>query len=377
MLSVSVDVSAVPERPAGAGRYTVDVVAALARRDDVALALVARRGDARRWAELTPAARVVPAVPRPRPARLVWEQARMAATLDRLGVDVHHGPHYTMPEHTSLPRVVTIHDLTFFDHPEWHERTKVPVFRRAIRVAARRADVLVCVSATTAARLRELIRPAAEVVVVPHGVDHERFRPAEPAPGADLAARAALGVRQPYVAFIGTAEPRKGVTTLIRAFDRMCTRHEGLSLVLAGGEGWGTRPITAALESMRHPDRVVRTGYVPDSAVPALLRGAAAVAYPALEEGFGLPALEALACGSPLVTTSGTSMEEVVGSSALLVAPGDADGLAGALDMLTRGDAGLDDRRARGLQVAARYTWEASAAGHVAAYRAALERRRP
>ena len=302
MLKVSVDVSAVPERPAGAGRYTVDLVAALTRRSDLALTLVARRGDAGRWSGLAPGARVSAAVPRARPLRLVWEQARMGELLRRSGVDVHHGPHYTMPERAAVPKVVTVHDLTFFDHPEWHERAKVPVFRRAIRVASREADVLVCVSAATAARLRELLEPRGEVVVVPHGVDHDRFRPDEPHAGDDAVWLARLGVRHPYVTFIGTAEPRKGVTTLIRAFDRMCSRHEGLTLVLAGGQGWGTRPIETALASMRHPGRVVRTGYVDDAAVPALLRGAAAVAYPALEEGFGLPALEALACAAPLVT---------------------------------------------------------------------------
>ncbi len=367
------DVSAVPERPAGAGRYTVDLVRALAPRDDVELTLIARIGDASRWAQWAPAARLLTLVPRRRPARLVWEQASMPALLTREGVDVHHGPHYTMPERARLARVVTIHDMTFFDHPEWHEAPKVPVFRRAIRAAARRADVLVCVSATTASRLRQLVDVRGEVRVVPHGVDHDRFRPEEPRPGSDLAQLSAFGISPPYVAFVGTAEPRKGVTTLIRAFDRMSPGHPGITLVLAGGEGWGSRPLRTALATMRNIDRVRRTGYLPDEVLPPLLRQAAAVAYPSLEEGFGLPALEALACGAPLVTTSGTAMEEIAAGSALLVEPGDADGLAGALDMLVRGDAGLEARRARGLATAARYTWAATAEGHVAAYLAARD----
>jgi glycosyltransferase involved in cell wall biosynthesis len=274
-----------------------------------------------------------------------------------------------MPERSRLPTVVTIHDLTFFDHPEWHERTKVPVFRRAIRVAARHADALVCVSNATADRLAAVCTPSGPVYVIPHGVDHERFRPAEAADlERDLGALTTLGVRRPYVAFVGTIEPRKDVPTLVRAFDRVASAHEDLQLVLAGGDGWGAAEVDRALDTAKSADRIIRPGYVDDSVVPALLRQAAAVAYPSLEEGFGLPALEALACGAPLVTTTGSAMEEVAAGAALLVSPADADALAGAIDMLVRGDAGLADRQRRGLAIAGRHTWSASAAEHVRTY---------
>jgi glycosyltransferase involved in cell wall biosynthesis len=371
-VNVSLDVSAVPPSPAGAGRYTIDLVAALARRDDVRLTLVARRDDAARWEALGGHVAVVAKAPVRRPARLAWEQVRLPRVLAGLAPDVHHGPHYTMPERARVPRVVTVHDLTFFDHPEWHERAKVPFFRRAIRVAAKHADALVCVSRATAARLHERCAPVAPLHVVPHGVDHARFHPAEAGADGDDAVLAALGVRVPYVACVGTIEPRKDVPSLVRAFDRIAGMHRDVQLVLAGGDGWGTEAVDAAVGGARHRERIVRTGYVPDDAVPLLLRRAAAVAYPALEEGFGLPALEALACGAPLVTTSGSAMEEVAEGAALLVPPGDADALAGALDMLVRGDEALGTRRQRGLAVAARHTWEASAAGHVEAYRSLL-----
>lgn len=372
MTRLSLDVTAVPPKPAGAGRYTIDLARELAGRSDVHTTFVARRDDAERWAALGPDVSVAAVAPTRRPLRLTWEQVRLPRLLPGFDVDVHHGPHYTMPERARLPKVVTVHDLTFFDHPEWHERTKVPFFRRAIRVAARHADAVVCVSRTTAELLHARCSPRAPVHVIPHGVDLDRFSAVPPDAAADDAHLDTLGVRPPYVLFVGTIEPRKDVPTLVRAFDRMALVHHDLHLVLAGGNGWGTDPVEKAIAEARHGARVVRTGYVPDEAVPALLRHAAAVAYPALEEGFGLPALEALACGAPLVTTSGSAMEEVAAGAALLVEPGDADGLSGALDMLVRGDVRLDERRRRGLEIAARHTWAASADAHVEAYRTLL-----
>jgi glycosyltransferase involved in cell wall biosynthesis len=130
--------------------------------------------------------------------------------------------------------------------------------------------------------------------------------------------------------------------------------------------------VDEAISAAHHGDRVRKTGYVPDEAVPALLRRAAAVAYPSAEEGFGMPALEALACEAPLVTTKGSVMEEVVGEAALLVPAGDVSALAGALDMLVRGDSRLAGRRALGRQIASRYTWARSAEAHVSVYRSVV-----
>jgi glycosyltransferase involved in cell wall biosynthesis len=154
---------------------------------------------------------------------------------------------------------------------------------------------------------------------------------------------------------------------LVGAFDALAASRPDVLLVLAGQTGWGMAETERALASSRHGDRIVRTGYVPEPSVPALLRRAAVVAYPALEEGFGLPALEALACGAPLVTTQGTAMAEMAGGAALLVPPGTVGPLAEALAATL--DAGPEtDRRALGLEVAAGRTWEASVAEHLRAY---------
>jgi glycosyltransferase involved in cell wall biosynthesis len=372
-LALSLDVSAVPERPGGVGYYTMAIASGLAAREDVALTVLSRRDDEARWTGLAPGARVRGAVPGARPARLVFEQAGFPSLLRSLDLSVHHGPHYTMPHRAPVPCAVTIHDCTFFDHPEWHIRTKAVFFRRAIRYAALRAGVLICVSQVTADRLRASCPVWAPVVVAPHGVDHARFRPTEGAAGADRHALEAAGVPvdRPLVVFVGTLEPRKGVVPLVAAFDRVADADREVVLVLAGQPGWGLEETERALASARHADRIVRTGYLPDATVPALLRHAAVAACPALEEGFGLPALEALACGAPLVTTEGTAMAEVAGGAATLVPPGNASDLADALEGILR-QGSADERRRRGIGVASRYTWEASVALHLDAYAMAL-----
>jgi glycosyltransferase involved in cell wall biosynthesis len=315
-------------------------------------------------------------VPNRRPARLVWEQARGAALAARVGADIWHGPHYTMPRALQgTASVVTVHDLTFFDHPEWHERVKVAYFRRMIHFAARHASVLVCDSEYTAARLRVHSEPCGEVRVVPLGVDHERFSPASD--DAELALLATHGIEPPYIAFAGTLEPRKNLPALIDAFARVANTRPNVRLVLAGNDGWGADAVRDAIAASGAATRILRPGYLDDPTLVALLRHAAAVAYPSFEEGFGLPALEALACGTPLVASDSSAIREVVGDAGILVPANDtgaiADGLAGILD-----DPALAARlRTAGPARAATFTWTRCVDGYVEAYERALLSRVP
>jgi glycosyltransferase involved in cell wall biosynthesis len=277
-----------------------------------------------------------------------------------------------MPEVAKVPKVVTVHDLTFFDHPEWHEKVKVAVFKRAIRSASKLADAIVCVSAPTARRLEELLDPQCPVHVIPHGIDHALFRPTDGPDDedSDLATLAALGVRPPYVAFWGTLEPRKDVATLVAAFDHLADDHRDLQLVIGGGGGWGNERFEQAVAGSPYADRIVRTGYLADAALPIFARRAEAVVYAAFEEGFGLPAIEALACGAALVTTEGSVMDELTDGAAWLAPAGDAAALATVLAGLLSSSTAAERsrRRAHGLDVAATFTWDASAAAHERVY---------
>lgn len=364
VVRVVLDASAVPNKIAGAGRYVVE----LARRlpaINVDTTLVTRRADAERWSTLAPEAEVMNVVPDARVARLAYEGLLLGRSAATRGAQVWHSPHYTMPHRRELPTVVTIHDLTFFTNPEWHERAKVPFFQRAIRYAAQRATVLVSVSEFTKRQLDEFLPDHSPVVVAPHGVDLAQFS----LEGDDVALfdAAQLPRGRRFVLFVGTVEPRKGLDVLLDAFQAVAADEPDLELWIAGQAGWGTSELDRALVDGPFASRIRRLGFVADSLLPALYRTATLVAYPSRGEGFGLPVLEALACGATVITTADTVMAEVAGDAATLVPVGDAAALAAAIST------NLDQPRSREASRtrAQHFTWEHSLAQHHVAYQQA------
>ena len=366
-MKVALDVSAVPPRLAGAGRYAAE----LARRlptHGIQSTLVTRRDDAGRWAQWSPASTIAPIVHERTIARLVFEAGRLGTSEPARRADVWHAPHYTMPHRGSTPAVVTIHDLTFFTNPEWHERSKVAFFRRAINYSAEHAKVLISVSDFTAQRLDEFVPRHAPVVVAPHGVDLERFT-TDSSRDEQLFRTHGLAAGVPYVFFLGTVEPRKGLDVLLEAFAELASGDSSLELWLAGQAGWGLNEFEETLA--RHPasSRIRRLGYVDEEVLAALLRQARVVAYPSRGEGFGLPVLEALACGAPVVTSRDTVMAEVAGDAASLVTVGDSTQLATELLQCCAMSPDRRDQHSRvARERAERFTWDASLARHLVAY---------
>ena len=362
---VAIDVSAVHPRSGGAGTYVHGLIGALPEAGIRPVLLAGRSDSPARWPGAGPFLRVAPAA---RPLRLLWEQTRLVSALRASAPDatVLHSPHYTMPEHlgrrVQIARVVTIHDLTFFTRPQDHQRSKRWLFRRAIAKAADSADAIICVSDRTAALLQEFSPATCPVRVIHHGIDHDRFRSLPDDADADALRR--LGLLAPYLLHLGTIEPRKNLQNLLRAYEIVCARmapHAAPDLVLAGGAWPG------AWERLHVPTvgRVRRLGFVAPDDLPAVLRGARVVAYPSFEEGFGMPVVEALACGTPVVTSEASVMAELADGAALLCDPRDPASIAEALVFAM--DGGGPPGPARVARAAA-FTWSACAAAHAALY---------
>lgn len=368
VLRVLLDATAVPADRRGVGRYVDNLVPALARAGvDLRVACQAR--DAELYGRLsgTDPLPVTTRATRP-PARLVWEQVGLAGLAKRVAPDVLHSPHYTHPLRTRVPLVVTLHDATFFTDPGVHTRVKGPFFRAATRLALRRATACVVPSQATA---DELVRAAGadpgRLHVAHLGVDTAVFAP--PATAAVQAVRRRLGLpgERPYIAFLGTLEPRKNVPALVRGFVAACHgRADPPVLVLAGGAGWDN-DLDEVIAAVPSDLTVVRPGYLPVEELAGLLGGAVVVAYPSLGEGFGLPVLEAMACGSAVLTTRSLALPEVGGDAVAYTEP-DPESIAAALRELLDDPDRRKNLAAAAVERAAGFTWDACAAAHVSAY---------
>ena len=306
----------------------------------------------------------VKAVQRPLPARpvhLAWRHSGVPPVEWITGrVDVVHGPNFIVPPSRRAARVVTVHDLTAVHHPELctaHTRTYPHAIRRAL---ARGAWVHTVSDFVRDEVIDVFGADPARVVTVPNGVDA--------IPEADPAAGRALAGGDEYVVAIGTIEPRKDYPALIAAFDAVAADRPDLRLVIAGPDGWGMETFTGAVARAVHRDRIVRLGYVDEPARAALLRGAAALVYPSVYEGFGLPPLEAMAAGTPVVATASGAVREVCGDAAELVAVGDTDALAAGIARVLADQAHRDALVARGAARVLRFSWAEHVAGIVALY---------
>jgi glycosyltransferase involved in cell wall biosynthesis len=282
--------------------------------------------------------------------------------LKRDGIQVFHSPTGTLPLVAACRQVVTIHDLFAAVEPRWFTPRTGVQLRVTQRQAARTANAVIAVSECTRNDLVERYGvPVERISVVYNGVDHARFRPAEIDPEA-IARR--FGVRYPFILCVGSLMPWRNAPRLLRAAARL---GKEFGLLFVGRDIWGTDP-TARLAAQNGWDWARFAGYVSDNDLPALYAAASVFAYPSLYEGFGIPPLEAMACGTPVVASTAGALPEVLGDAALLVDPYDEDALAEALQAAAADHGGL---RRCGLLRAARYTWPKAAAETWQAYEAA------
>src|ERR1700716_1131088 len=298
---------------------------------------------------------------------LLGPQFELPLRMRRDGAQLIHGPANALPLlRLGLPGVVTIHDLAIYDHPEWFPSGQWFATRVVVPQSARGARMIICPSeATKRATVRLFGIEPERCRVIPHGVETEFALPASPSVKADVKARYALPDR--YLLQLGTVQPRKNYVTSLRALARIPAA-ERLPLIVAGAFGWKYDAVVDTVRELDLREWVRFVGYAGMPDLPALYQMAQAVLFPSLDEGFGLPLLEAFAAGTPVVASDAGAIPEVAGDAALLSAPEDAQALAdNLLRLLT--DPPLRERQvAAGRARAALYTWSASAAAHREVY---------
>jgi glycosyltransferase involved in cell wall biosynthesis len=373
-MRVAIDLTAVPERLAGVGYYLVELVDALQRIDaDDEYRLIVSDTTSGYFPLRSPRFSHVVVPRRSRPARLVWEQTVLPGLVARLGTHVLHSPHYTRPlRQLSCASVVVIHDLTYILMPEHHMWLRRIFFRRMLPAAATRAGRIIAISESTGRDLQRILRVAPERIdVIPHGVAERYHTGIERSVIAETRRRLALP--REYVLFVGTLEPRKNLPRLLRAYADVVSSDPAFpGLVLVGMRGWQTGELERLLGSSEAAARIRVAGYVPEEDLPAVYAGARMFVYPSLYEGFGIPILEALACGVPTITSTTSSMPEVAGDAAVLVDPSDGAALAGAMRRLHRDEALRESLRRKGPVRAAAFSWDETARMTAGTYRRAL-----
>ncbi len=320
-------------------------------------------------AQLGPLGRARLAPGRASPSRLLWLHGVLPWRLATEGVDLLHATNFIAPLLAPCPTVLTIHDLGIFRHPEFFDRAKRLYTRAMLPLAARQAAVILTVSEASRADAIDLLHiPPEKVGAVPEAAS-PLFKPASTE--AMQRVRDRYSLRGPFIMAVGSLQPRKNLYRLLEAHQRLRERGLTVDLILVG-------PDQAASPALRdriraRGSRVRWLGYVPAGDLPALYTAASVSAYVSLFEGFGLPALEALACGCPLVCAAGGALDEVVGQAALQVDPTDTEAIARTLERILV-EPGLSSAlRTRGVRQAAHFSWEQAARQTSRAYRKALK----
>ena len=369
-MRIGIDYTAAVRQCGGIGRYTRNLIRALAKLDaGNEYTLFAAGG----WGEgdgfgSWPATFRVRSVPiSDRWLHILWQRLRLPVPIQVVTgpLDLFHSPDFVLPPVGHTPAILTVHDLSFLRAPQFF----VPGFRQylegAVSRAVGRARCILADSESTRRDLIELMGVVPERVSVIYPGVAPRFRPIRDAKALNRA-RIRYDLPEWFVLGLGTLQPRKNFDGLIEAFGRLLTRSdvpgmENLHLVIVGGKGWMYEETFAAVERAGLGKRVHFPGFVDDSDLPALYSLAAAFAFPSWYEGFGIPVLEAMACGTPVVAADNSSLPEAMGQAGLMVDAGDADGLADVLVRLLTDESLRARLVAAGKEQAQRFTWERAA----------------
>ncbi len=303
--------------------------------------------------------------------RIIWEQLVQPPQLWRESIDLLHSLAFVQPVVLPCAGVITIYDLSFFLFPESFQPWRRLYLKWGTGYSARRARRIIAISNSTKQDITKLLRvPGAKVEVVPCGVD-EDFRPVEDA-GLLEDLRRKRGLPRRMILFVGTIEPRKNLVTLLRSYALLRQRMQPPPLVIGGPKGWHHEEVFAQAQELDLQEHVIFPGYIPREELPLWYNAADLFTYPSLYEGFGLPPLEAMACGTPVVSSNTSSLPEVVGDAGMLVNPDGVEEMSAAMQRLLSDAALRVEMTTRGLAQARTFSWQRAAAETVQVYDRAM-----
>ena len=295
--------------------------------------------------------------------KTLWMQTVLPWTLVRQPVDICHFTNNVAPLWTPCPTVLTIHDMTLWLYPEYHYRKRLMTMRPFIPIAARRAQAIIAVSQSVKADIVRILGIPASKIHVIYSAPSDQFQHLPPDPAADLALRRAYGLPEQFILYVGTIEPRKNLVRLLEAFARL--RRESRTppcLVVVGARGWKEAQVFAAIERLGLQQSVCYLGYLPVEPLVRLFNLATVLAFPSLYEGCGLPVLEAMACGTPVVTSCRGGLLEVGGDAVEYVEPMDVESIAHGLRHVLGDRDRQAELRTKGYAQAARFSWQTTSA---------------
>lgn len=374
-MRVAIDARLLYYRRAGIGQYTLRLVEALTRAAPQDRFLLLHD-----WRQQRPLLQApnLQHVPIYTPSHHRWETLTLPLELLPIWPTLLHSPDFVLPARRNYAGVVTVHDLAFLRFPEWVTADAARYYGR-VRQAVHSAERVIAVSECTRRDVLELLEVPAEKVTVIYEAAGEPFCPLDvPATPREFTGRHLAPKR--FALFVGTIEPRKNLPTLLRALRLLLDRYPDLQphprLVIAGEEGWLSESILSLVHDLRLSQEVAFIGKVSQEELVWLYNAARFLVFPSLYEGFGLPPLEAMSCGTAVVASNAGSVPEVVGPAGLLADPHDVDGWATAMARLWDDEALRQDLRTRGLERAAQFSWQRAAQETLAVYQDAVAARK-
>ncbi len=362
-MRIGIDYTPALGQQAGIGRYTRELVSALLKQPGRHEYVLIKAKGSSSHSPIDSSATSVTLPFSRRMSALIWHRLRLPITLETFtgALDLYHATDYLIPPLRKAKGVVTVHDLSFLVHPELGAAGLVKYLRSALPVSLDRASLVLADSQNTKKDIADLLGFAKERVEVVYCGVSEYFRPADDATELERV-REKYGLHSPYILTLGTIEPRKNYVRLIQAYQQLRAEN-GIAhdLIIGGGKGWLYQDVFDEVKSLGLEKQVRFLGFVPDDDLLGMLSLAELFVYPSIYEGFGLPPLEAMACGTPVVASNTSCLPEILGDAAVFVDPLDVSSMANGMISMLSNDGLKNDMKARGIKRASRFTWADSA----------------